>query len=48
MGGGEGKGWSLKLVNFFKILTKNLLRIPFSVIGGILSIASPSLGAGKM
>ncbi len=43
MGGEEGKGGSLKLVNFFEILTENLLRIPFSVIGGILSFASPSL-----
>jgi hypothetical protein len=48
MGGGEGKGGSLKLVNFFEILIENLLKIPFSVIGGILSVASPSLDAGKM
>jgi hypothetical protein len=35
MGGVEGKGGSLKFVI--------LLRILYSVIGGILSVASPSL-----
>jgi hypothetical protein len=42
------KGGSLKLVNFLVILSEKLLRILFSVIGGILSVASLSLDARKL